>query len=161
MTTEGAKEIICRISGQYSTMLLKLAYSRLQSVEDAEDCVQEVLLTLLEKQPRFKSPEHEKAWLIRVTVNQAANMRKKTAGRFLPLEEAADQEAPEDSSILFAVRQLPDKYAVVIHLHYYEGYTLKEISKLLGLPVPTVGTRLARAKAKLRKILKGDFDGLE
>ena len=161
MMTEGANVFMCRIAQDYGKMLLNLAYSRLGSREDAEDCVQEVFVTLLEKQPVFRNPTHEKAWLIRATINRAANMRAKTAGRFLPLEEVPEQAALEEGNLLSAVRALPDQYAAPIHLHYYEGYSLKEIAKLLGLPVATVGTRLARGKAKLREMLKGEYDGLE
>ena len=45
----------------------------------------------------------------------------------------------------------------MIHLYYYEGYTIKEIAKLLGLPAPTVGTRLSRGREKLRKLLEEDI----
>ena len=49
------------------------------------------------------------------------------------------------------MRALPQKYSSVIHLHYYEGYSIQEISKLLGLPAPT---RLARGRERLRQMLK-------
>lgn len=58
--------------------------------------------------------------------------------------------------MLKAVRLLPKKYGAVLYLHYYEGYSAKEIGKLLGLPASTVGTRLARGRERLRKILKED-----
>ena len=58
--------------------------------------------------------------------------------------------------LLSAVRALPEKYGAVIHLHYYEVYSVKEIAKLLGLPAPTVGTRLARGRERLRQMLKED-----
>lgn len=60
----------------------------------------------------------------------------------------------EGGGLLAAVRALPQKYSSVIHLHYYEGYSIQEISKLLGLPAPTVGTRLARGRERLRQMLK-------
>ena len=60
----------------------------------------------------------------------------------------------EGGELLAAVRALPQKYSSVIHLHYYEGYSIQEISKLLGLPAPTVGTRLARGRSGLRQMLK-------
>ena len=63
-------------------------------------------------------------------------------------------EEAESSPILSAVQALPEKYSTVIHLYYYEGYTIKEIAKLLGLPTPTVGTRLSRGREKLRKLLE-------
>lgn len=157
MNTDGAEVLMCRIVRQYSSMLLRLAYSRLQTEADAEDCVQDVFLKFLEKQPEFRDPEHEKAWLIRVTINRASDLRKKNANK-VPMEELPEKANTEHPSVLSAVRQLPDKYAAVLHLHYYEGYTLKEISKLLALPTATVGTRLNRGKAKLKAILEEEFD---
>ena len=73
MNTQGADVWMCRIVRDYADMLLRLAYSRLQSEADAEDCVQEVYLKLLRHRPAFRDAEHEKAWLIRTTLNQAAD----------------------------------------------------------------------------------------
>ena len=56
------------------------------------------------------------------------------------------------------MRALPAKYSAVIHLYYYEGYSIKEISQLLRLPVPTVGTRLSRGRERLRELLKEDVE---
>ena len=60
--------------------------------------------------------------------------------------------------ILSAVQALPAKYSAVIHLYYYEGYSIKEISKLLQIPLPTVGTRLSRGRERLRQLLKEDVE---
>ena len=159
MNTDGADVLMCRIVRQYSAMLLHLAFSRLQAEAEAEDCVQEVFLKFLVKRPKFKDSEHEKAWLIRVTLNQASDLRKRYSGKTVPLEELPESGANDHTSILSAVRSLPDKYASVLHLHYYEGYTLKEISTILALPTATVGTRLARGKEKLKAILEEEYDG--
>ena len=145
---------MCRIVRDYADMLLRLAYSRLQSEADAEDCVQEVYLKLLRHRPAFRDAEHEKAWLIRTTVNQAADLRRAKSRQNLPLDEARAVCAEESSDLLSCVRALPDKYAVVIHLHYNEGDTMSEIAKLLALPAATVGTRLARARAQPRQMLE-------
>ena len=154
MNTEGADVLMCRIVRSYADMLLHLAYSRLQSEADAEDCVQEVYLKLLRYQPDFRDAEHEKAWLIRATMNQAADMRRARSRQNLPLDEANTVCADGPSDLLSCVRALPDRYAVVIHLHYYEGYKLSEIAKLLALPTATVGTRLARGRARLKQMLE-------
>ena len=154
MNTEGADVLMCRIVRSYADMLLHLAYSRLQSEADAEDCVQEVYCKLLRYQPEFRDAEHEKAWLIRATMNQAADMRRARSRQNLPLDEARAICAAEKPDLLSCVRALPDKYALVIHLHYYEGYKLSEIAKLLALPAATVGTRLARGRARLKQMLE-------
>ena len=142
-------------------MLLRIAMTRLPSPADAEDAVQEVFLKLVAARPQFRDAEHEKAWLIRATLHRACDMARAAERRNLPLEDAEllpGGELPEPSPILSAVQALPAKYSAVIHLYYYEGYSLKEISKLLQLPVPTVGTRLSRGRERLRQLLKEDVE---
>lgn len=151
-----AEETIRRLVETYSPMLLRLAATRLSSPTDAEDAVQEVFLRLLTAQPVFRDAGHEKAWLIRTTLQRACDIRRSAARRNLPLEEAVLSAAPEaeEGDLLAAVRALPDKYCAVIHLYYYEGYSIQEIANLLGVPAPTVGTRLARGRERLRRLLK-------
>ena len=157
MASFASNETISRIVETYSPMLLRLACTRLDSSADAEDVVQEVFLKLLTTHPAFRSSEHEKAWLIRTTLHRASDLRRSAARRNVPLEEAAQAAAPQaGSELLAAVRALPEPYSAVIHLYYYEGYSIKEIAKLLGVPAPTVGTRLARGRERLRRLLKED-----
>ena len=154
----GTDETISRMVRQYSPMLLRLAAARLPSAADAEDAVQETFIKLLDRRPVFRDAEHEKAWLIRATLHRAADIRRKKV-REAPLDaigEAAQQPPEPETEMLSAVRALPEKYGAVIHLYYYEGYSIKEIAGLLGLPSPTVGTRLARGRERLRQMLKED-----
>lgn len=157
MVPFGTDETICRVVEEYSPMLLRLASTRLDSTADAEDAVQEAFLKLLTVRPVFRDAEHEKAWLIRTTLHRASDLRKAAARRNVPIEEAISAAAPPaDNDLLSAVRTLPEKYSSVIHLHYYEGYSIKEIAKMLGVPAPTVGSRLARGRERLRQMLKED-----
>lgn len=136
--------------------MLRAAFALLHSKEDAQDAVQEAFLKLLRYQPSFRDREHEKAWLLRVTINIAKNDLK-ALRRFSsePLPETGTQEEPL-SPVLEAVQALPDAYRIVIHLYYYEGYSLREISQILKAPVPTVGARLARGRKKLAALLEGE-----
>lgn len=159
MVPTGTEETICRLVREYSDMLLRLACTRLPSVSDAEDAVQEVFLRLLAAPVSFRDAGHEKAWLIRATLHRASDIRRRRERGNLPLEEAAQQAAPEpETALLQAVQSLPEKYGAVIHLYYYEGYSIKEIGKLLGLPAATVGTRLARGRDRLRELLKEEIE---
>lgn len=155
METFAGDEAICRLVETYSDMLLHLACTRLNSTADAEDAVQEVFLRLLTARPRFRDAEHEKAWLIRATLHRAADLRRAAHNRDVPLTDTLPAYPPEeDNGVLAAVRALPEAYSTVIHLHYYEGYTIQEIAKLLGLPAATVGTRLRRGRERLRRLLE-------
>ena len=162
MAPFGTDETIRRVVAQYSDMLLHLACTRLDSTADAEDAVQEVFLKLLTAGPVFRDADHDQAWLIRATLHRASDIRRSAEHRrTVPLdpERAEALEAPAaESPLLSAVRELPEKYSGVIHLHYYEGYSIKEIAKLLGLPAATVGTRLARGRERLRQLLKEDAE---
>lgn len=159
MCSFGTDEYIGRIVTQYSDTLLRIAMTRLSSPADAEDAVQEVFLRLLTAKPHFRDGEHEKAWLIRATIHRAVDIRRSRERQNLPLEEAEAVAAPEgrNSELLSAIQALPEKYSSVIHLYYYEGYSIHEIAKTLGLPSPTVGTRLSRGRERLKKLLKEDF----
>ncbi len=137
-------------------MLYRIAFTVLHSGADAEDALQDVFLSLIRKQPDFRDSEHEKAWLIRVTVNTSRNIRKKLARSEPDAEIDIGVSEPEPEGLLQAVLELPEKYSTVIHLYYYEDMTIKEIASILRLPAATVGTRLARGRAVLKEKLKGD-----
>lgn len=158
MVPFGTDETISRLVREYSPMLLRLACTRLDDPADAEDAVQETFLRLLTARPVFRDAGHEKAWLIRTTLHRASDIRRAAEKRNLSLEAAARAAAPEGTGeLLAAVRALPEKYSAVIHLYYYEGYSIKEIARMLGLPAPTVGTRLARGRERLRQMLKEEI----
>lgn len=136
----------------------RLALSYTKSVPDAEDVCQTVFLKLLQ-QPAME-PEAEKAWLIRVTVNQCRDLFKSSwRRRTAPLEEAIYFAVPEDRELFQAVMALPPKDRVVIHLHYYEGYTAREIGSQLGISESAVQNRLMRARKRLKSLLKEEEHG--
>lgn len=149
----GTDEYIEKIVTTHSKRLLSAAYAILKSTASAEDAVQEAFVKLLTKKPKFNDGEHEKAWLLRVTVNISLNMLKRAERNSTALEA---EPYAEDTAfqLIDAVLALPVQYRAVIHLYYYEGYSIKEISSILKIPSPTVGTRLARARAILKSKLE-------
>ena len=134
------------------------AYSLLKNREDAEDTVQDTFLRYYTCGKQFASDEHLRAWLLRVAVNRARDLLKAASRqRSVPLELEPGVEAfpSEESRELFrAVTALPEPYRVVIHLHYYEDYSVKEIARILRLPQATVKTRLFRGRELLKNALK-------
>ncbi len=141
---------------KYSSSMLRTAFSLLKSTADAEDAVQEAFIKLITKAPEFENDEHQKAWLLRVTVNISKNMLKAARRKNLPLTEEIPYSEKSDD-VLPYVLSLDEKYRAVIHLYYYENYSIKEIAEILSLPSATVGTRLSRARKMLEKSLKEDF----
>ncbi|MBD9244309.1 MAG: sigma-70 family RNA polymerase sigma factor [Coriobacteriaceae bacterium] len=146
-----------RLVNTYADLILRLSYTYLSHTYDAQDICQMVFLKLIERRPAFASSEHEKAWIIRTTINACKDHLKshwhKTT---VPIEAAQHVPAPaaEPGSILASVNLLPPKYRAVIYLHYYEGYTAPEIAQLLGRLPSTVSTQLRRGREQLKTLLE-------
>ena len=157
------EEEAARAIKRYGDMVRRLCLVHLKNPADTEDIFQNVFLKYVLSPVVFESPEHEKAWLIRVTINACRDLVKSFfRSRTVPLEELLDQPAPlseEHREVLEAVLALPPKYRDAVYLHYYEGYTAAEIGKLLGKNTNTVYTLLTRAREQLRETLGGDRDG--
>jgi len=151
-------ESVRRALDQYSQSMIKIAFTYLKNIADAEEVAQDVFLAYLQKRPVFESSEHEKAWLIRTTINKSKNMLK--TGWFKsrnPVPENLSYLPKEENEVLQAVLALDKKYRIPIHLHYYEGYSIQEIAAIMRTKTATVGTWLARG----RLILKEKIGGLE
>lgn len=141
----------------YSKTCVRVAFSYLKNVSEAEDITQEVFLALFESSKKFEHNEHLKAWLIRVTINKCKNHLKSSWFKNRnELPEDLSYMPQGESDLLQAVLSLSNKYRIPIHLYYYEGYSIKEISEILEEPVATVGTRLARGRKKLKDLIGGE-----
>lgn len=141
----------------YASMLLHLAVNQLGSWSDAEDVVQDVFIKFLGKKS-FRDREHEKRWLIRVTVNQCRNVLKSGRKRYeVPLEDfyPADTVLTDEKlDVAEALLNLDADTAGIIYLHYYEGYSVKEISTLMSMSVSAVKMRLSRGRQQLKLSLE-------
>lgn len=152
-------ESVRRALELYSHSLIKIAFAYLKNTADAEEVAQEVFLVYWQKRPVFDNSEHEKAWLIRTTINKSKNMLK--TGWFRsrnPVPEDLSYLPKEESDVLQAVLALDKKYRIPIHLHYYEGYSIQEIATILEAKPATVGTWLARGRTLLKKKIGGTED---
>ena len=158
-----SEEDINRAIGKYADMVKRICVLHLKNHADTEDIFQTVFLKYALHTSAFQSEEHEKAWLIRVTLNACRDLlRSFFRSRTVPLEEIARQAAAADEEsrdVLRAVLQLPEKYRRAIYLHYYEGYTAPQIGRLLGKNTNTVYTLLTRGRQLLKQELGGDGDG--
>lgn len=156
MTDERAEYLVDR----YADLLLRIGKTWLGDLDDAKDICQTVLIRLLENPRDFPDRTQERAWVVRLAVNECKNWRK-TAWfrRRVPLDESLQLTVaapePEDGSLLALVQALPARYREVIFLRYYEGYEVKEIAALLGRSPALVSTHLKRGREKLRNMLGG------
>lgn len=156
-----SEEDVTAAMDRYGDTVRRICLVHLKNDADTQDIFQNVFLKYVLSSVQFESPEHEKAWFIRVTINACRDLlRSFFHSRVVPLEEAltCSTADPEDGLVLQAVLSLPPKYKDVVYLHYYEGYTAPEISRILGKNVNTVYTLLARSKQLLRKKLGGEDD---
>lgn len=145
-------DIIARAYDRYAAMLYRLCAVQLGSASDAEDVVQDVFVKYISLLPTFNDDEHEKAWFIRVAVNRCHDKRRaKFFKTSVPLESVEHMAAtPEQSAVLEELTALPEKYRAPLVLHYVEGYSVKEIAKILELTVSAVKVRLHRGRQLLR-----------
>ena len=142
----------------HQNTLYRAALAILGDAHEAEDAVQDAFLRCLEKGPEFESPAHEKAWLLRVTVNGCkSRLRSPWRRRTAPLLDTYPAAGPEEQSLMEAIGALPARDRAVLHLYYYEGYQTAEIAGMTGWREGTVRSRLTRARAKLGALLKGEM----
>lgn len=141
--------------GRHGNRVFRLAVSCLKRYADAEDVFQEVFLRYYRSAPEFESEEHEKAWLIRVTVNVCISLLRSPWRRLTgPVPENIPAPEGENQWVIELVRRLPARQAAVIHLHYYEEYSVRDIASVLRISEGTVKSRLARAREKLGAMIK-------
>lgn len=157
-----SEQEVNRAVEQYADMVRRLCMIHLKNHADTEDIFQTVFLKYALSSVLFESAEHEKAWILRVTVNACKDLLKSFfRSRTVSLDDIMEQPAvmPQDHrEVLEAVLSLPVKYKDAVYLHYYEGYTAPEISRILGKNANTVYTILNRSKQLLREKLGGEED---
>ena len=145
---------------RYGQSVLRLSYAYLHNMSDAEEILQDTLVQFLKTSPVFESPNHEKAWLLRVASNLCKNRliydRRRRAD---PLSETLAQEDRPDLSFVWeAVKALPVHQREVVHLFYHEGFATAEIARIVGRKESTVRSDLRRARLRLKEILKEGYD---
>ena len=161
------KELQKRID-EYGSMILRIAFAYLRDRQRAEDICQEIFVKLWSAGDSFQSKEHERAWVIRASVNLCKDYAKSAWAKRTVLEnewreETAPEQEPsmaaekkEEAKKLFQmVSELEDAFKSVLILYYYEDLSSKEIAHALGIPEATVRSRLKRGRDKLQKRLMG------
>ncbi len=143
-----------RAVNEYGNSLYRLCSVITGNREDASDAVQDCFLKYVEKAPEFNDAEHEKAWLIKVASNICKDiLRKRKHYSFVSLDEIRNLSTSENNAqILGMLVSLEEKYRIVIHLHYVEGYKAGEIASMLGITEAAVKKRLQRGRDALREI---------
>ena len=150
---------------KYQNNLYAVAFNVCRNAEDAEDVVQDTFIQYYSFKKQFDNEQHIRAWLIRVAINKAKNMNRtfwrKNKMSLEDYMETLTFETPESGELFEAAMNLPEKYRIVIHLFYFEDYTIHEIAKILKLSEGNVKVRLSRARSLLREKLQEEWENDE
>lgn len=150
---------------RYKDNLFAVAFNICKSEADADDVVQDTFLQYHLTEKQFNDEQHIRAWLIRVAVNRGKDINRSFWRRKqVPLEEYMETltfETPESENLFEQVMKLPEKYRLVIHLFYYEDYSIREIAKILGIAENNVKVRLTRGRKLLSNTLREGWNNDE
>ena len=148
-----------RVVHTYGNMLFRLCLITLGNASDAEDVIQETMITYLRKKPEFKDAEHEKAWLITVATNKCKDLlRFRVRHPMIDLEQIQEFAAEDsDSGILEALMILPEKFRIVLILYYVEECRIEEIAKVIGKTPSAVKMRLQKGRSMLEKVYRKEY----
>ena len=146
-------EIAKQIYDRHADTVYSVCFMYMKNSQDAEDAVSNTFLKLLEKKKNFESEEHEKAWLIRVAINICKNTITHWSRGSVDISEIPLESCQVENEVLRQVLELPEGLKVPVYLHYYAGYSSKEIGRLLGIADSSVRSRLLKARKLLEKML--------
>lgn len=151
------KEEFVREISEADKSLYRVAKSILKNDEDCADAVQNAILKAFDKLHTLKNEKYFRTWLIRILINESYRILADRREQ-VPYEESMEgqESIPEYSEVFTALMELDELYRVPFTLHYVEGYSIKEIAKLLHISVSNVKIRLSRARAKLQVRLGGE-----
>ena len=160
-------ELVEHAMDAWGALVYRLAQSQTRSPHDADDVAQDVFMRLIGVSVAFRDDEHLKAWLIRCTVNRCRELRRsawkrRVSATDIAAPELANLEAPVQelvkSDVWEAVSRLPKQLRLIVHLRYYEGYSVDEIASLARCKPATVRTRLFRARKRLKLDLEQEVE---
>ena len=154
-----------QVIATYKDRIFAIGLSILKNPDDAEDVVQETFLRYHTYKKDFESKENIKSCLYKVDINKEKHIQIKFCRKKqVSLEDymaTISFDTPQDEELFQTVMALPSKYSIVIHLYYYEDYSIKEIAQQLKLNEGNVKVRLSRARQLLKKQLKENWNDEE
>lgn len=140
--------------------LYHIAKSILRNDEDCADAIQNAVLHAYEKLHTLRNERYFKTWLTRILINECNHIIR-SRKELIPYEDyfdAREQEPQEDYSEVFeAVMELESTYRIPLVLFYVEGFSIREICRILKLSQSTVKTRLYRSRKLLKEKLVGEY----
>ena len=144
-----------RIVDEYASELFRLCLVMLKNTHDAEDAVQDTLLSYLQHAPEFESRESERSWLLTVAANRCRDsLRRAKRHPSVSMDELTELGATDEHAlVLDDLMALPEKFRLVLTLHYVEGYSTSEIAGMIGRTPSAVKMRLQKGRRLLEDTL--------
>ena len=146
----------------YQLPLLRLCIMYLHDEEQAKDAVQETFIKAYRNLDSFRNDASEKTWLTRIAINTCKNMYRsgwfRHMDRSMTLDMIAERPAPadeHDDELTTAIMNLPVKLREAALICWLQGMTYDEAADMLGISRQAVGSRLNRARRKLRFAMEG------
>ncbi|MBS6374223.1 MAG: sigma-70 family RNA polymerase sigma factor [Erysipelotrichaceae bacterium] len=154
------EEEVSQAIDKYGDMIRRICFIHLKKETDVDDIFQNVFIKYATKDIAYASAEHEKAWFIRVSINECQSMLRGWFHQKVDLRDDLSKyglaEPAHHPEVLQAILKLRDTYRNVVYLYYYEGYKITEIAKILNRSENTIHTWMKRAKEQLKEMLGGD-----
>ncbi|MGN0246907.1 MAG: RNA polymerase sigma factor [Lachnospiraceae bacterium] len=145
----------CEYVSRYKDHLYTVAYFILNNKMDAEDAAENAILKGYEHMDQLRNPHKFKTWMITITKNEALKIKNKRLE--LPGNEKMEtmMEPVWDSynELWDIIQNLNEEYRLVVVMYYYNGLSIRDISRVLNIPVGTVKSRLNRGRELLKKSL--------
>ena len=151
------EEEFIAVYDKYKNDVFRVAFSYTKSISDSEDITQNVFIKLFNNFDDLRNQDYLKKWLIKVTINEAKSILLSSWKKKIRLFSANDENLHKTEfkvdETLADVLKLPKKERLIIHLYYYEGYSVKEIAEIIHISEASVKTTLFRARKKLKEEL--------
>ncbi len=151
------EEKFIEIYDKYKNDVFRIAFSYTKSISDAEDITQNVFIKLFNNFDGLKNQDYLKKWLIKVTINEAKSILLSSWKKKIRLTQINDENLHKTEfkidETIEDILKLPKKERLIIHLYYYEGYSVKEIAEIIHISEANVKITLFRARKKLKEEL--------
>lgn len=139
-----------------------VAKMKLKNEEDICDIIQETMLSAFQDINKLKENKYFKTWIIKILINKCNKIYRNKKWISLEENESYNYIVQEDKSdkidFDILIKNLNNQEKTIMTLHYYLGYTTKEISKILNIREGTIRSKISRAKIKIKNQYKGEFE---
>ena len=147
-----------KIFNLYKNDIYRLAYSYTKNSNDTDDITQNVFIKLYKHKEILNLDEESiKKWLFKVTINECKSLFLSHWRIKVALFDDKDITTTDtNNDLLEIITNLNKKERIIVFLHYYEGYKIKEIAEMMKLSEANVKVLLSRTRGKLKNMIEGD-----